>query len=80
VAANLTGSIGDVDLAGQSVVVDAWGTERANAGNGPRTLHANLDRGETADVRETFPVLRDRRISLQYRIGESRRAAGSSPD
>ena len=40
VAANLTGTIRDIDLAGESVVVDPWGIERSNAGTGVRTANA----------------------------------------
>jgi predicted amidohydrolase len=62
VAANLTGSIRGVDLAGESVVVDPWGVERANAGTGVRTAHAQIDIEEVRETRESFPALADRQL------------------
>jgi predicted amidohydrolase len=69
VAANLTGTIRDVSLGGQSVVVDPWGVQRANAGAGDRTVHADVDRSEVEAARSEFPALHDRRISLSYALG-----------
>jgi len=62
VAANLAGAIREVDLAGESVVVDPWGVERANAGRGPGAAHATVDPEAVRDVRESFPALDDRRL------------------
>ncbi|SDX67411.1 carbon-nitrogen family hydrolase [Halobellus clavatus] len=62
VAANLAGSVGGVDLAGESVVIDPWGVERANAGRNPGTARAEVDLGEVRDARATFPVLEDRQL------------------
>ncbi|WP_144906301.1 carbon-nitrogen family hydrolase [Halobellus captivus] len=62
VAANLTGSICDVELGGESVVVDPWGVERANAGRGERTVHTTVDLDEVRETRESFPALADRRL------------------
>ncbi|WP_435186001.1 carbon-nitrogen family hydrolase [Halobellus sp. EA9] len=62
VAANLAGSVRDVDLAGESVVVDPWGVERANAGREPGAANATIDRDEIQEVRESFPALDDRRL------------------
>ncbi|WP_336021576.1 carbon-nitrogen family hydrolase [Halobellus salinisoli] len=62
VAANLTGSIDGVDLGGESVVVDPWGVERANAGTDARTAYAEVDREEVRETRESFPALADRRL------------------
>ncbi|MFD1599140.1 carbon-nitrogen family hydrolase [Halobellus rarus] len=62
VAANLTGSVRGVELGGESVVVDPWGIERANAGTEARTAHANVDLDEVRETRESFPALADRRL------------------
>jgi len=62
VAANLTGSIDGVNLGGESVVVDPWGVERANAGTDARTVLAEVDLAEVTETRESFPALADRRL------------------
>ncbi|MFB6251560.1 MAG: carbon-nitrogen family hydrolase [Halobellus sp.] len=62
VAANLAGSIEGVDLAGESVVIDSWGVERANAGRAPGTARAEIDLDAVRDARATFPVLEDRQL------------------
>jgi predicted amidohydrolase len=66
VAANLAGENRGVELGGQSVVVDPWGVQRANAGEGPSTVHADLSLDEVRSVRESFPILEDRRLSATY--------------
>jgi predicted amidohydrolase len=63
VAANLTGSIRGVELGGESVVVDPWGVERANAGTEARTAYASVDLDEVGETRRSFPALTDRRFS-----------------
>ncbi|SFR69840.1 carbon-nitrogen family hydrolase [Halogeometricum limi] len=68
VAANLTGTNRGVSLAGQSVVVDPWGTQRANAGNGPHTAHAEVDIETVSEVRSEFPALHDRRFDGSYSL------------
>ena len=62
VAANLTGSIDSVDLGGESVVVDPWGIERANAGTDARTVLAEVALDEVRETRESFPALADRQL------------------
>lgn len=62
VAANLTGSLRGVDLGGESVVVDPWGVERANAGGDARTIHADVALEEVRETRDSFPALADRRL------------------
>ena len=61
-AANLTGSIRGVELGGESVVVDPWGIERANAGTEAGSAHANVGLDEVRETRESFPALADRRL------------------
>ncbi|MFD1684054.1 carbon-nitrogen family hydrolase [Halobellus litoreus] len=62
VAANLVGSIDGVDLGGESVVVDPWGVERANAGTAAGTAHATVDLDEVRETRASFPALADRKL------------------
>lgn len=62
VAANLTGAIRAVELGGESVVVDPWGIERANAGTEAGRAHAEVDLDEVRETRESFPALADRRL------------------
>ncbi|WP_049985316.1 carbon-nitrogen family hydrolase [Halobellus rufus] len=62
VAANLTGAVEGVELGGESLVVDPWGVERANAGRGPGVAHADVGLDEVRDTRESFPALADRRL------------------
>jgi len=62
VAANLTGSIRGVELGGESVVVDPWGVERANAGRKASTALTTIDLDEVRETRESFPALADRRL------------------
>lgn len=66
VAANLAGTNGDVDLAGQSAVVDPWGVPIANAGGGERTVLADVD--DVGAARDEFPSLADRRIDADYEL------------
>ena len=48
------------ELAGNSLVVDPWGRVLARAGDGEEVLRCTLDLCQVAEVREGFPVLRDR--------------------
>jgi predicted amidohydrolase len=80
VAANLTGTNAGVELAGQSVVVDPWGVERANAGEGDRTVHATVDPAEIEATRREFPVLGDRRLELDYSFGRPASPPAADPE
>ena len=63
VAPNAAGVQGSVRMAGLSTVVDPWGDELAEAGpDAAEVLHVDVDLDEVAGVRESFPVLRDRRL------------------
>jgi predicted amidohydrolase len=68
VAANLAGTNRGVSMGGQSVVVDPWGVQRANAGDGDRTVVADVDREEVDRVRSEFPALHDRRFDAAYSL------------
>ncbi|MCM3886489.1 carbon-nitrogen family hydrolase [Frankia sp. R82] len=64
VACNLAGRHAGRELAGTSLVIDAWGTVLAEGDATPGTVVATLDRDGSATVRAAFPVLTDRRLSL----------------
>ncbi|RJT05475.1 carbon-nitrogen family hydrolase [Halococcus sp. IIIV-5B] len=61
-AANLTGRNREVDLAGNSLVVDPWGVPRANAGTDEGVTLARIDLDAVERTRNEFPVLDDRRL------------------
>jgi predicted amidohydrolase len=62
VALNAAGTNGGVLMGGRSLVIDATGTVLAEAGEGEEVLRAELDLTLTADWRERFPALGDRRL------------------
>lgn len=61
-ACNAAGSQGGVRLAGNSVVVDPWGTVIAEAGREAEIVCAEIDPPAVRAVRAEFPVLADRRL------------------
>jgi predicted amidohydrolase len=63
VACNTAGQQGKVTLGGRSVVVDPWGEVVAEAGTREEVLRVKLDDALVARTRESFPVLRDRRLN-----------------
>lgn len=67
-AANLVGTNCGTQLGGNSCIVDPWGTILANAGERERTVHATIDHNDLDHARDEFPVLADRRLTLEYRI------------
>ncbi|MFW6321711.1 MAG: nitrilase-related carbon-nitrogen hydrolase, partial [Halohasta sp.] len=52
-------------LCGRSAVYDPWGEPLCIAGEEPTRLSAEIDPDRPAEVRETFPALRDRRDRLR---------------
>ncbi len=63
-ACNAVGTNGGVRMGGRSVAVTADGTVLARAAaTDEQVLWVELDLGDTAAWRETFPALRDRRLS-----------------
>jgi predicted amidohydrolase len=63
VAPNAAGTQASVPMAGRSVVVDAWGDLLAETGaDDAEVLHVDVDLDAVTQVRESFPVLRDRRL------------------
>jgi predicted amidohydrolase len=62
IAVNTAGTHGGVPMGGHSIVVDAVGAVLAEAGDHEEVLRAKLDEAVTADWRERFPALGDRRL------------------
>lgn len=62
IGCNEVGHHGHHDLGGQSLVADAWGDVIAHAGTSEETLFVDIDPNMPHQVRESFPVLRDRRL------------------
>lgn len=61
-AVNTAGTHGGVEMGGRSIVVDATGAIVAEAGAGEQVLRAELDPEVTANWRQRFPALGDRRL------------------
>jgi predicted amidohydrolase len=53
-----------VPMGGRSVIVDPWGEVLAEAGDDETVLTADLDVSRVEKVRQSLPVLRDRRLGL----------------
>ena len=62
VAVNTSGTHGGVPMGGRSIVVDAMGEVLAEAGDAEQVLVADIDPAVTAEWRERFPALGDRRL------------------
>jgi predicted amidohydrolase len=61
VACNGVGSHADITLGGHSIVVDPQGNVIAEAGSEETVLFADVEPAQSAQWRESFPVLGDRR-------------------
>lgn len=61
VGVNRVGAGGGQDYAGDSCIIDPWGTPVATAGAGEEVIAADVDPAAVADARARFPVLADRR-------------------
>lgn len=68
VAANLVGKNNGTRLAGNSCVVNPWGTQIANAGECEQAVLAEVDLANLEYIRDSFPVLADRRLRLDYEV------------
>jgi predicted amidohydrolase len=62
IACNTAGAHAGTEMGGRSQVVGPVGTVLAEAGTGEEVLDVVIDLDEVATVRETFPVLADRRL------------------
>ncbi len=60
IAANAAGQSQGIDFAGNSMVVDPWGTVAAAADDRETILMADIDLATLEHARQTFPVLADR--------------------
>ena len=74
VATNACGSQSDVQLGGFSRVVDPSGRIVAECGDGEELMVVDIEPGRVADVREEFPVIRDRLSTDDYRALSSENA------
>jgi predicted amidohydrolase len=62
VAVNTAGTHGGVPMGGRSIALDALGTVLAELGTDEEVLRADVDPTSTAEWRERFPALGDRRL------------------
>lgn len=64
IACNRTGSAPDCSYFGHSMIVDAWGEVKTDAGDRECVIVHDLDMFRTEEVRKTIPVFEDRRSEL----------------
>jgi predicted amidohydrolase len=61
-ACGAAGTQAGVEQAGHSAVIDPWGEVLAEAGTDEQILDVEFDPARVAEIRASFPVLRDRRL------------------
>lgn len=64
IACNRTGSAPDCSYFGHSMIIDAWGEVKANAGSKECVIVHDLDLSRKDEVRKAIPVFEDRRTEL----------------
>ena len=64
IACNRTGKAPDVSYFGGSMIIDAWGEVKADAGHKECVIISEIDPGHKEEVRENIPVFEDRRTEL----------------
>lgn len=64
IACNRTGSAPDCTYFGNSMIIDAWGEVKADAGSKECVIVYDLDLAGKAEIRKAIPVFEDRRIEL----------------
>jgi predicted amidohydrolase len=64
IACNRTGSAPDCTYFGNSMIIDAWGEVKADAGSKECVIVHDLDLSEKDEIRKAIPVFEDRRIEL----------------
>jgi predicted amidohydrolase len=64
IACNRTGSAPDCTYFGHSMIIDAWGEIKAEAGSKECIIVHDLDLTEKEKIRKAIPVFEDRRIDL----------------
>ena len=64
IACNRTGSAPDCTYFGNSMIIDAWGKVKTDAGDKECVIVCDLDLSEKDEVRKAIPVFEDRRTEL----------------
>ncbi len=64
IACNRTGSAPDCTYFGNSMIIDAWGEVKADAGNKECVIVSDLDLSRKEEIRKAIPIFEDRRIEL----------------
>ena len=64
IACNRTGSAPDCSYFGNSMIVDAWGEVKADAGDKERVIVCDIDLSAKDEIRKAIPVFEDRRKEL----------------
>ncbi len=64
IACNRTGSAPDCSYFGHSMIIDAWGEVKADAGSKECVIVHDLDMSRKGEVRKAIPVFEDRRTEL----------------
>ncbi len=64
IACNRTGSAPDCSYFGHSMIIDAWGEVKADAGSKECVIVHDLDMSQKDEVRKLIPVFEDRRVEL----------------
>lgn len=64
IACNRTGNAPDASYFGGSMIIDAWGEIKADAGKEECVIISELDLDHKEEVREAIPVFEDRRAEL----------------
>ena len=62
IACNGVGKNGEVNLGGNSVVIDAWGNVLNELSTQEKVINVEIDLQNVIDIREKLPVLADRVI------------------
>jgi len=60
ISCNCAGRLGKHSFAGNSMIVDPWGTVVCSGGEEPNLLYGKISLEKVAEIRESFPALRDR--------------------
>ena len=68
VATNSAGQTGDTVFGGHSMVIDPWGNILIEGGEDPNLLTVDIEMDLVAEVRNTVPVLEDRRPEIYESI------------
>jgi predicted amidohydrolase len=64
IACNRTGSAPDCTYFGKSMIIDAWGDVKADAGDKECVIVHDLELSKKDEIRKAIPVFEDRRIEL----------------